>query len=173
MERRGLHSAPQASVYTGWHTRVRQNMGAVRQRGSHCQTGSHLNPHQCSRTLLSLKTLIVDSRRAMPVSWQRLSLDKGCWCPPGQSFKPELPQSAQSQSPLTSNQHKVQQFCSLQMTAESGHQQHEIHNVQHALKIDMPEAREGDLQPGEETVDRNKPRNDRADRISNKDKELV
>lgn len=32
------------------------------------------------------------------------------------------------------------------MTTESGHQQHEIHNVQHPLKIDMPEAGEGDLQ---------------------------
>lgn len=56
-------------VYRVTHHRIRQNMGAVRQGGSHCRAGSHSNPHQCSRALLLLKTLIMDSRRAMPVSW--------------------------------------------------------------------------------------------------------
>lgn len=52
------------------------------------------------------------------------------------------------------------------MTTESGHQQREIHNVQRPLKTDMPEVGDSDPQPGEGTVDRNRPRNERNDGIS-------
>lgn len=58
------------------------------------------------------------------------------------------------------------------MTADSGHQR-EIHNVQHPLKTDMPEAGEGDPQPREQLIETDPGMTEMMESVTRTLKELV